>query len=553
MNHFKPFILFYCLFFYVAHAIAYPSIYNIDKQQKNIRSLLAKDPKLAEKLAKQVLKDSEELGIDSLIAKSKYLYGIACYYQSKFKLSAQLYEQALKSDYAQQNDIFRGALWNNLGINYEFNLLYQEALRAYYESLRISEKQADSSSMAMSWINIGLLHYKIGDTVKSNQLFHDAQTYFEQKRDTANLALCEQNLAIGARDRGDFVQFKRYSLRAVEFFHILGYLQDEMGIYCDLAENSPTAKEITEYYNHARALNESTQDSAINTRLEIIEGDLHLRKGHYTAAQALYLKARDELLIRGDKQRANDLLVKLAEVNARSGDFDNFAAYMERARQQNSRLFQETNNENIAKLKLWYETDKKEEKIAHQAALISFQSKLKWFWMALALAFALATAYIGMLNSKYKKANRYLFNLNKEQILLTDMVAKPQEASEESTNAIEQRRMKKLFQQIATFIQQPENLTNPHFGVAEVAQALHTNEKYVSQAVNQIGGMNFNKLLNSYRINSAKKMLLDPTYLHLSVEQIADRCGFGNPNTFYIRFKDFTGLTPRKFRNMHLK
>jgi len=553
MDHFKPLILVCCFFLYLPHALAYPSISAIDKQQKNIRSLLAKDPQLAEKLAKQALKDSEILGIDSLIAKSKYLYGIACYYQSKFKQSAQLYEQALQSDYAQKNDVFRGALWNNLGINYEFNLLYQEALRAYYESLRISEKQADSNSIAMSWINIGLLHYKIGDTVKSDQLFHDAQTYFEQKRDTANLALCEQNLAIGARDRGDYDQFKRHSLRAAKFFHSLGYLQDEMGIYCDLAENGQTEHEINDFYNRAKLLNQHTQDSAMNTRLEIIEGDLHLRKQHYTAAKSLFLKAREELLARGDRQRANDLLIKLAEAHARSGDFDRFATYMERARVQNSRLFQETTNENMAKLKLWYETDKKEEKIAHQATLITFQRKLKWFWMSLALAFALVTAYIGMLNSKYRKANRYLFNLNKEQILLTDMVAKPQEVSEESMNTIEQRRMEKLFQQIVGLIQQSENVTNPQFGVAEVAQALHTNEKYVSQAVNQIGGMNFNKLLNSYRINAAKKMLLDPNYLHLSVEQIADRCGFGNPNTFYIRFKDFTGLTPRKFRNMHLK
>jgi len=557
MTSVKPLLLFFPFFLYLTTVYADTPIAKIIKQQETIRSLIPKDLNRADTLARTTLAESEALAIDSLIAKSAYLYGITCYYRSEYRKSTQLYKQALASDYAKNHKVFSGALWNNLGINLEFNMLYQEALDAYYKSLRISEQQRDSSSIAMSWINVGLLHYKLGDTVESIKRFQQARAYFENHRDTANLALCYQNLAISALDNGDYDHFKAQSLKAATLFHALNYQKQEADIYCDLADNAALPSEIQIYYDKAQALNLQLRDPALDTRLSIIKGSILMAQKQYTAARDNYLSAKEELLKQGDRQRVNSLLIKLASVYGRMGNFNLFEKYINEAERENTKLFQQTNNENIAKLKVWYDSEKQEDKISHQATLITVQKKMKFFWMLLAMVFASATAFAWRLNSTLKKANQSLFSINKQQIVLTDILDKQTttdspEAANPSANAIEQKRMEQLFQQIVDLVKQPVNLTNPNFGVGDVATALHTNERYVSQAINQMGGMNFNRLLNFYRINTAKKLLLDPALLHLTVEHIADRCGFGNPNTFYIRFKDFTGLTPRKFRNMHL-
>lgn len=50
------------------------------------------------------------------------------------------------------------------------------------------------------------------------------------------------------------------------------------------------------------------------------------------------------------------------------------------------------------------------------------------------------------------------------------------------------------------------------------------------------------------RIEECLKLLADPTHDHLSVTEIAFRCGFGELSTFNRRFRAQCGMTPREFR-----
>lgn len=172
------------------------------------------------------------------------------------------------------------------------------------------------------------------------------------------------------------------------------------------------------------------------------------------------------------------------------------------------------------------------------------------FFLKIGLMTVLGVAfYIFMLYRRLMEANRSLNELNK-QLLLFGMNKK---SEGEKENNIERTRQEQLFQQIVAIVSKKENLTDPHFSIAELTYQVGSNEKYVSQAINQIGKLHFNKFINGFRIHEAKKMLIDQNMAHLSIEQIASACGFGNINGFYKNFREFTGLTPRKFRSMNLK
>ncbi|MBL8172151.1 MAG: AraC family transcriptional regulator, partial [Acidobacteria bacterium] len=58
----------------------------------------------------------------------------------------------------------------------------------------------------------------------------------------------------------------------------------------------------------------------------------------------------------------------------------------------------------------------------------------------------------------------------------------------------------------------------------------------------------FTDLINAYRVEDAKRRLLDPTWKHYSILAIAEEAGFSSKSTFNAVFKKHTGQTPSEFR-----
>lgn len=67
----------------------------------------------------------------------------------------------------------------------------------------------------------------------------------------------------------------------------------------------------------------------------------------------------------------------------------------------------------------------------------------------------------------------------------------------------------------------------------------------VSQIINIRFQKNFSEVINSYRVEEAKNLLIQkPNY---SIEGIAFEAGFGSKATFNRVFKKHTGLTPSEY------
>lgn len=85
----------------------------------------------------------------------------------------------------------------------------------------------------------------------------------------------------------------------------------------------------------------------------------------------------------------------------------------------------------------------------------------------------------------------------------------------------------------------------PRLSISDVARRLATNERYVSQALNQGVGQPFSDFINGLRIDHAKKRL------GASDDQILDialASGFNSKATFNRVFKDVAGETPSAYR-----
>ncbi|WP_259329838.1 helix-turn-helix domain-containing protein, partial [Phocaeicola vulgatus] len=71
-----------------------------------------------------------------------------------------------------------------------------------------------------------------------------------------------------------------------------------------------------------------------------------------------------------------------------------------------------------------------------------------------------------------------------------------------------------------------------------------TNTTYLSNAVNNYFGCNFKQLLNKYRVEYAKSLLLEGTY---STSSLFRKCGFASQSVFYAAFHKIVGSSPLQF------
>lgn len=106
----------------------------------------------------------------------------------------------------------------------------------------------------------------------------------------------------------------------------------------------------------------------------------------------------------------------------------------------------------------------------------------------------------------------------------------------------------KLAERLLHLLREEEIHADPDLRIGDVAVRLRQPEYRVSQCISTaLGFANFNRLINHYRIESAKRALADPQDRR-SILQIAFDCGFGSVGPFNRAFKDEVGLTPRAFR-----
>ncbi|WP_394706633.1 helix-turn-helix domain-containing protein [uncultured Draconibacterium sp.] len=106
---------------------------------------------------------------------------------------------------------------------------------------------------------------------------------------------------------------------------------------------------------------------------------------------------------------------------------------------------------------------------------------------------------------------------------------------------------KALFAELHLILHNDEIYTNPDLSLQSLATKLNSNTSYLSSIINKNYKCNFKTLINSLRIDKAKKMLVSEKYKNLSMEGIIEAVGFSSRSGFYQAFKSNTGLTPTQY------
>lgn len=86
---------------------------------------------------------------------------------------------------------------------------------------------------------------------------------------------------------------------------------------------------------------------------------------------------------------------------------------------------------------------------------------------------------------------------------------------------------------------------DPELVIADLANALNTHPKKISQVINQGFGMNFNDFVNHYRILALQQKFQKGEHSMQTLLGMAFDVGFNSKSTFNRAFKRETQLSPK--------
>ena len=84
--------------------------------------------------------------------------------------------------------------------------------------------------------------------------------------------------------------------------------------------------------------------------------------------------------------------------------------------------------------------------------------------------------------------------------------------------------------------------------IHELAKTVEIPARKISQSINRKHSLNFSEWVNSYRVEEAKKQLLQFSQNNLTIEGIGYDSGFNSRSAMYLAFKKLTGKSPGDFK-----
>ena len=84
----------------------------------------------------------------------------------------------------------------------------------------------------------------------------------------------------------------------------------------------------------------------------------------------------------------------------------------------------------------------------------------------------------------------------------------------------------------------------------KLAKAVAISPHHLSQTINEKLNQSFFDFINAYRIEEAKRMLVDPAKKHYSILAVSEEVGFNSKSAFNTAFKKHVNMTPSEFRKI---
>lgn len=146
----------------------------------------------------------------------------------------------------------------------------------------------------------------------------------------------------------------------------------------------------------------------------------------------------------------------------------------------------------------------------------------------------------------YISINGYSHSITSDTFLVRTSV-EPVKSGQYKTKSVQNIDVSQWTSKIEHYIKEEKAFQNPQLTLSDVAKALQTNTKTVSNSINSGFEMNFNDFINHHRIEAVKTSLQQGEHITSTLLGIAFDAGFNSKATFNRAFKKSTGVSPKEY------
>ena len=117
---------------------------------------------------------------------------------------------------------------------------------------------------------------------------------------------------------------------------------------------------------------------------------------------------------------------------------------------------------------------------------------------------------------------------------------------EQDTIANDPEASQALMDRICQLLEEQKLYQNSDLKVTDIAAALHSNRRFISDCINSQRRCSFTQFINGYRIEHAKRILRQEP--NKKIADVYVEAGFANEQSFFRTFKAITGMTPSEWK-----
>lgn len=137
----------------------------------------------------------------------------------------------------------------------------------------------------------------------------------------------------------------------------------------------------------------------------------------------------------------------------------------------------------------------------------------------------------------------------KEQSLVLSKIEKTVTTKNKNLKQDEgNKKIEEIVAKITAAMEEEKLYQEPELTLQNIADKLQFPTYQVSQAINDGMNKSFYDLINGYRVDEAKLLLLNPKNRNFTILSVGFEAGFNSKTTFNTVFKKYTGMTPTEFR-----
>lgn len=501
--------------------------------------------------AEEALEQSLKHGFKKQELRGYYCLGLAYYYKGYFRMSNGYYRNIVNDPQSEPKE--RSAAWNNLGVNYELLRQLDSSLHAYQESMTIDIGLGDKKSEHMVLINMGLLNSHLNRNDLAFEQTRQALDFFSKTGDEENMALCFLNFgtyyqeldpkrldsALANNRRAEEIYRRRNDIPNL----ILTY-HNQTDMWLQLGDYA----RALHCYRTAYALLPQIDSEYHEAALHAMASNVYMHTEDYDSA---ITHSKEAIRIYGEAGVAEYVVREtffLAKVYAEAGMVPEFKKTIMLYDSLNTDLNTQELNNRLAEMEVMFKLDAKNVEISTGKTRMREQQTYIILISLCAMLLLLALIITYVLYARVKTANRSLYRKNIE-LMEREAAAEEPEAGTPQPHVEPENELLTKFRKV---LADKELFKNPDLSLRIASQELGTNEKYLSQAINAGGEDNFNTFVNRFRINEARRIILEGGHNEIGMEELGLMVGFTNRHTFSRAFTQMAGISPSVFKKIHL-